>query len=100
MQQKYEAKNVPTESLANTIMQNYFTAQYIVPQSISEMFDDIFLVYTRLEAEMKWDTMYDLATRCIAFDRWPQDILEHRLLTTMRTFIARYEQLKAQGRIK
>ena len=85
------------EALAD-IIQNYFKIQYMPSQSIETMFDDIFLVYTlRLEPEKKWDKMYELARRCLTFNRWPQHIQKHELFTTMRKFITNYEELKANG---
>ena len=95
---KHENK-ASAETLADHIIQNYFTIQHAPSQSIKTMFEDILSVYTRLEPEMKWDKMYELAKSCLTFDKWPQHIQIHRLFITMRTFKARYETLKARGRI-
>lgn len=66
---------------------------------LSEMFADIISIYTRFERNKKFDKMYDLAKKCLTFDRWPQSVREHKLFTTMQSFSAIYEMKKAQGRI-
>lgn len=96
---KHEA-NMQSDVLADSIMQNYFSVSSLMPYSVHEMFGDILFAYLRLEREAQFDKMYALAKHCVAFDQWPRHIKEHRLLPTMQNFIARYEKLKAEGRIK